>query len=182
MDHWGWRFKNWVSAHLHNNHPDLELFGDIAATLKQNLPELLGTAELVSHWALMYVKNIPGRVHADIAGLTLTLWLTADEYNLDPHTGGLILFDVKRPREMMPHEHLVTTSAEAFVSATTRGETVHIPYRCNRAVLFDGSTFHKTDILNFAASGSDSHRINAALAFEDRVTFKDRLRPYQTHS
>jgi hypothetical protein len=178
LNHWGWRYKNWASQNLHNTRPNIPEVFLIARDLKLACFELLEEKELIAHWALMYHRNIAGGVHADNAAFTLTLWLTPDEYNLDENTGGLILYDVKRYPEMMPHEHLSYTNSEGFVQQNTRGEKVIINYKYNRAVLFDAWTFHKTDTLNFSQQGIDSYRINLSLAFENITVETQRMGTY----
>lgn len=164
IGHWGWRRKNWVSKHLHNAKPQLPHVSRIAEELKENLPNLLGEVELISHWALMYPNNEEGSVHSDNSLVTLSVWLTPDEYNLDPSTGGLILYDVKRQDRKL-RDHMVDR-ADRYVEAHTQGGKAAVEYRCNRAVLLDGRTFHRTDALNFRHAGADSHRLNLAFAFD----------------
>lgn len=176
--HWGWRYKNWSSEHLHNNQPNIPEAPVIAEEVLSNLPELLGGRELITYWALMYKKNTPGRVHADTAGITLTVWLTPDSHNLDPTSGGLVLYDVKRPDELLAHEHLVSEWSEPYVEQHTKGDRIRVPYRCNRAVLFDGKTFHHTDTLRFAHDSPHSHRINLTFAFDVPETYMERMQPY----
>jgi len=167
FEHWGWRYKDWVSQHLHNSMLDIPEIFLIAETLKTCCPKLLHERELVTHWALMYPKNTPGRIHSDRTGINLNLWLTPNEYNLDPSRGGLVFFDVKADLTGMSAEQLSSPSwSEEYVNEQTKGGKVIISYKCNRAILFDASTFHQTDILKFADLGAESHRINLSLAFD----------------
>lgn len=178
LSHWGWRHKNWTSRHLHNNRPNIPAVQAIGAELERNLPGLLSDKSLVAYWGLMYRDNVAGKVHSDLAAVTLTLWLTPQQFNLDPTSGGLLLYDVKRDPEVMPHEHLSAEWSESYVAERTQGGMIKIPYAWNRAVLFDGRTFHKTDELNFATQGPSSFRINLAYAFDDPVLDAERLAVY----
>lgn len=179
VNHWGWRYKNWMSQHLHNNEPDIPEVFEIVAVLKEQLPTLLQDKDLVSHWALMYHKNTPGRLHADNTGVTLSFWLTPEKYNLDPSTGGLVFFDVKRTPEIMPHEHLGNDWSEEYVKQHTHGKREIISYKSNRALLFDGRTFHKTDTLRFEDAGPYSRRINLSFAFDNPQGYIERMRKYE---
>ena len=44
------------------------------------------------------------------------------------------------------------------------GETLVVPYRQNRAAMFDARLFHHSDAPRFAA-GYENHRINLTLLF-----------------
>ena len=178
LNHWGWRYKNWISKNLHNKRPNIPEIFLIAKELKANCYELFQEYNLINYWSLMYHRNISGGIHADNAALTLTLWLTPDEYNLDKNTGGLVLYDVKRSPEMLPHEHLSYTNSSKFVEENTKGENVVIKYKYNRAVLFDAWTFHKTDILDFSCQGIDSYRINISFAFNNPAIDIERMNCY----
>jgi hypothetical protein len=141
-------------------------------------PGLLHGLALMTHWALLYHRDTPGNVHADDAAFSLTVWLTPDEFNLDPTTGGLTLYDVKRPVEMMPHEYLIAGSSGPYVAAHTRGQRAYVPYRGNRAVLFDARTFHVTSTPRFADGDVTQKRLNLSLAFDDPAAAATRLAPY----
>jgi len=78
----------------------------------------------------------------------------------------------------MPHEYLVAGSSVPYVTARTRGERAYVPYRCNRAVLFDARTFHATRTPRFAGDSVMQKRLNLSLAFDDRVAANTRLAPY----
>jgi hypothetical protein len=164
--HWGWRQKNWISDHLHNHSPDIPGLLQLADDLRKSLPGLFNGLELVDFWALMYRENKPGRPHSDNAEITSTLWLTPDCYNLDPNSGGLMITDVLRDPNALPHEHLVYPWADEYFASKTNGDAIKIPYRQNRAVLFDAKIFHRTDDLNFNFAEPSSFRINLSFAFD----------------
>lgn len=165
--HWAWRYKDWVSDHLHNSRLNIPEIFSIAETVKLCCPELFYNLELLTHWALMYTKNKPGQIHSDRTGINLNLWLTPDKYNLEPSRGGLVLFDVKADITQMTAKQLSSPSwSEKYVNERTKGEKVIIGYKCNRAIIFDSKTFHQTDVLNFADEGVESHRINLSFAFD----------------
>lgn len=174
LQHWGWRQKEWISRNLHNWQPDLPHFGDIGRALQSALPHVLGGLDLVEYWGLMYPTNTYGRLHVDLGGVAVSIWLTADEYNMDPSTGGLVIYRTKRPADWYVSEGLIDDAAEAYLSQHDPEEFRKIPYRCNRMVLFDGTHFHKTDTMRFAEVGPESYRINAALSFDDRDAFERR--------
>lgn len=175
--HWAWRTKNWVSDHLHNRQPQIPILLHVGQSLRAALPRLFEGLDLVDYWALMYPKNGRGALHSDHASLTLTIWLARDECNLSAETGGLLFTDVIRPSQLRPHEYLAAARAEDYVAARTKGETLRIHYKHNRAVLFDARIFHRTDDLSFKLSPK-CWRLNASLAFDHRAQYQERLQLY----
>lgn len=178
LNSYKWRIKNWVSLHLHNNEPIIEEVDAIKRELIQNCQNIMEGVAPLTHWGLMYHKNTKGNVHADNCARTITIWLTPDKYNLDRDSGGLILYDVKKPEVALPHEHLVGESSMKTVNELTQGRIVIVPYRYNRAVLFDGKTFHCTQQPNFDINTPDGYRINLSIAFDDIEEHNKKLQPY----
>ena len=48
-----------------------------------------------------------------------------------------------------------------------KASSVNVPYRCNRAVLFNSAYFHETDQIRFA-DGYESRRVNITYLFGRR--------------
>jgi hypothetical protein len=48
-----------------------------------------------------------------------------------------------------------------------KAEAVTVPYRSNRAVIFDSDLFHETDVYQFA-EGYENRRINVTMLFGRR--------------
>jgi hypothetical protein len=53
---------------------------------------------------------------------------------------------------------------DAAVIRINTGDSLIVPYRENRAVLFESRLFHRSDAPEFAA-GYENHRINLTLLF-----------------
>ena len=164
---------------LSNMNPKIETIFHIAGSLKEHCSYLLTNYELVEHWALMYPKNGTGTVHSDTGALTLNIWLTPDQYNLDASGGGLVFFDVKRGLEATPDKPLAYFWSEQYLKDTTRGQKTSVHYRCNRALLFDAKTFHQTDTFCFANTKPESYRINLSLTFDDPAVYRERIRSFR---
>ena len=106
-------------------------------------------------------------MHADEAAVNVNIWLTPDEANLDPTSGGLVVYTVKPPKDWdfelynrdtdFVYERLIKPSDFANVT---------IPYRENRAVIFDSALFHATDKFAFK-KGYKNKRINLTLLYGD---------------
>ena len=125
---------------------------------------LLKDMIVVDHWSLLYRMNRPGPVHSDVSGYNLNYWVTPDRYNRDQRGGGIVLYDVKFI-ENAPYSN----SPTEFLSRNTKGAAAHIPYRFNRAVLFDATTLHCTDALAFDTSTPKGYRINVTIAYDLEV-------------
>lgn len=166
VDHWGWRHKDWSSEHLHNHRPALRDIQVLIEELDARAAALLGGCVYSDHWVLMYPRNSPGRIHVDNASLSLTVWLTDERYNLNPRTGGLVLYDVARPDDMRVDERYTPLEAPKYVSQRTKGRAITIPYKANRAILFDAALFHCTDRPRFDCQSSDGYRVNLSIAYD----------------
>lgn len=136
-----------------------------ARELKEYLPELLGGHDLARGWAFMNQQNVPLQVHADVGAITLNLWLTPDEHNLDPTAGGLVLLDVKRDAAAESERLDSVEWAERHLAEHPRERTIVIGHRRNRAVLFDARTFHASDRVAFRLDGPSTRRVNVSLVF-----------------
>lgn len=177
LNHPGWCDQNSTGQTLVGNMgPKIETIFAIAQSLKAHCPSLFSDYELIEHWVLMYPKNASGKLHSDIGSLTLNLWLTPDEYNLEPNGGGLTFFDVKRDSKPSPGKSLSYLWSEEYMKDHTAGKKVSISYKCNRALLFDASTFHKSDAFCFANTKPESQRINLSLAFDNLTVYHERSR------
>lgn len=181
LNHYGWRVKSWVARNLHNGRPDLPHYSLIAEELAAALPQVMDGYEVMSHWALMYQGTATvGNVHADATGMTLTLWLTPDEFNLDPETGGLVVYDVMRPDTAAVHDGLDGDWAEAYVQENTAGQAAwrKVRYGFNRALLFNGMSFHRSDRIDFDFDKPGSARINAAMSFDRPERWRETMSQY----
>ena len=118
--------------------------------------------------AYKYDSQLEGiKIHADFAAVNVNFWLTPDTANCDPASGGLRVYKVKAPNEWSFRKYNTDVEAmESFVSASGN-EPLIVPYRQNRAVIFDSDLFHCTDNLDFK-SGYENRRINVTMLFGDR--------------
>jgi tetratricopeptide (TPR) repeat protein len=142
----------------------------IATELTRKMPRIFGGEALRQLWAFKYASRI-GRginVHADFARVNLNFWITPDEANLDPASGGMIIYDVPAPASWGFKEYNDdSTLIAAFLKAQKAGAQT-IPYRCNRAVLFNSNLFHETDAIRFK-DGYENRRINVTYLFGRRL-------------
>ena len=98
------------------------------------------------------------------------MWITPDDANIDPDTGGLIIYPTTQPEEW---SHLdgnridrINKIEEYLRQQKDKNKIrgINIPYKANRVVIFDSRMFHKTGPMNFK-KGYKNRRINLTLLF-----------------
>ncbi len=148
------------------------LLFQIAEELKTHLPAIFKDYPLIQMWAFKYDSQLQGiQMHADIAAINLNFWITPDDANLDPNSGGLVIWDKEAPSEWGFSEFNTgevdrQQRIQDFL-ASSGANKVNVPYRQNRAVLFNSDLFHSTDNFHFK-DGYENRRINITLLFGHR--------------
>jgi hypothetical protein len=99
--------------------------------------------------------------------VNVNFWITPDLANLDVEGGGLVIWDKAAPLEWDFAKFNADESAAYAFLEEQGAKTVTVPYRANRAVIFDSNLFHKTDRISFA-EGYDSRRINITMLYGRR--------------
>jgi hypothetical protein len=178
LANWGWQYKNWQANELYVRDPDIPEIAVTARELKRKLPHVLDGLEFVRCWAFMHQRNVGLKVHADNGAVTVDVWMTPAQHNLDPEAGGIVFYDVKRDPRMLIHEFNTVEWAEQYFRENWGGQSATVGYGYNRAVLFDAGTFHESDRVEFRADGADTYRINLSLLFDDPEEFTRRRAIY----
>lgn len=141
----------------------------IASALRARLPELLGSHPLRQLWAYKYDSTLNGiGMHADFAAVNMNFWITPDEANLDPASGGLRVHTVEAPRSWNFNDYNANPAKIHAFLADNPGREIVVPHRANRAVLFNSDLFHATDTIRFRP-GYENRRINVTMLFGDRA-------------
>ncbi len=140
----------------------------IARDLGKAMPRLFAGQDLEQLWAFKYDSRARRgiNVHADFAKLNLNFWITPDAANLDPRTGGMVIYDTPPPDTWNFREYN-DDEQQARIYAFLReagARKVVVPYLCNRAVLFNSKLFHETDAIDFK-TGYENRRINVTYLF-----------------
>ena len=130
----------------------------IARETRAAFPEIIGDRVLIQSWAFKGLDpSLPIPLHSDDAEISLNFWVTPGAANLVHDRGGLVLCDgVAREPGMYMED-------PASAPSGPRGQQ-RIPYRENRAVLFDSRLLHGSDAPEFAA-GYENRRINITMLF-----------------
>jgi len=141
----------------------------IANELRAKLPGIFGDQPLTHCWAFKYGSEPRGvNVHADFAAVNVNFWITEDEANLDPSSGGLIVWDQAAPLDWSFEKYNADTRKIRAFLDRTQANSLIVPHRANRAVIFDSDLFHETDRIRFK-DGYRNRRINITMLFGSRA-------------
>lgn len=138
----------------------------IAVELQQKMPRIFGGHRLEQLWGFKYSPKMETGigVHADFARVNLNFWITPDEANLDAASGGLLVYDKPAPSSWSFQDYNRNEKAVYEFLDKNHAGSRRIPYRCNRAVLFNSNLFHETDKIHFK-EGFENRRINITYLF-----------------
>jgi hypothetical protein len=144
------------------------LLAQIADELARGYPSVFASHPLTQIWAFKYDSQLAGTgVHADFAAINVNFWITPDDANLDSKSGGLVIWDKAAPLHWDFAKYNGDTTAALEFLAHTGARSVTVPYRSNRAVIFDSNLFHETDRIVFK-EGYLNRRINITLLYGQR--------------
>jgi tetratricopeptide (TPR) repeat protein len=141
----------------------------IAEELSEKMPRIFAGHPLRMIWAYTYEQSMVGiNPHADFARINVNFWITPDSANLDPRTGGLLIYRRPAPDTWGFDKYNAAPGREimAFLGDDA-ADPIRVPHRQNRAVIFDSRLFHETDRLNFR-EGLENRRINITMLFGDQ--------------
>jgi tetratricopeptide (TPR) repeat protein len=137
--------------------------------LQKKLPNLFGKYTSGKFWGYKYDTNLGGgiAIHADFAYLNLNFWITPDKYNNDKNRGGLKVYDAAAPEDWSFVKYNTNAKEIYKFLKEKKANCESIPYKYNRAVLFNSAYFHETDAIDFK-EGYEGRRINITYLFGSR--------------
>lgn len=173
-----------------------DLILQLAHDLRSTLPHIFCDLHLVQSWAFKYDDQLLQaiNIHADDAAVNFNLWLTPNDANMDPSSGGLIVYHAKPTRDWnfmqfngRDRHHAAAAPSDADDAHHNNNNDNDDPiasfldlpahrdssgnrrnsshrYQQNRAVLFESSLFHASDTIRFKR-GYTNRRINLTLLF-----------------
>lgn len=138
----------------------------IAEEMTERMPVIFQDHPLRMIWAYTYEQSMVGiNPHADFARINVNFWITPDEANLDPETGGLLIYRRPAPLSWGFEQYNAAPGEEIMKFLGDDAKTpIRVPHRQNRAVIFDSRLFHETDRLVFRP-GMENRRINITMLF-----------------
>jgi hypothetical protein len=139
----------------------------IAEELRAAMPRVIGDSHpLKQLWGFKNSHQLPGdsTTHADFAAVNVNFWITPHDANLDDSTGGLVIYNVDAPL----HWDFATYNGRSDIIkpflVRQQAAAVTIPYRSNRAVIFNSDLFHGTAEVKFRP-GYENRRINVTMLY-----------------
>ncbi|MFO0706645.1 MAG: tetratricopeptide repeat protein [Nitrospira sp.] len=139
----------------------------IAEELRKSFPRIFKNHRLTQAWAFKQDSARRGlSLHADAAAVNVNFWITPDEVNLDPASGGLVVYDKEAPADWNFAAYNSEQNKPKILEwlHAAGAQTIRIPYRANRAVVFNSDLFHETDEIRFKDGYAD-RRINITLLY-----------------
>lgn len=164
---WKKDYENgYIGAFLGDGFASPLLF-QIAEELRLKFPRIFNRHRLTQAWAFKHDSTRKGlNIHADAAAVNVNFWITPDEANLNPQTGGLVVYDKEAPKDWNFKDYNSDQHKPKILAwlKDVGAQAVKIPYRCNRAVMFNSDLFHETDEVSFKQDYL-SRRINITLLY-----------------
>jgi Tfp pilus assembly protein PilF len=137
----------------------------IADELRRAFPTILGPHPLSQAWAFKGLKpQAAVDVHADDAAVSVNFWVTPTRANLAPERGGLVVCLAPPPVDWEIKDYDADQGRIVTFLEQNAGNSLVVPYRQNRALLFRSRLSHHSDRPEFAP-GYENHRINLTLLY-----------------
>ena len=147
----------------------------IAEDLREKFPKIFKHHQLTQLWAYKYDSRACKKdnsfkginVHADFAAINVNFWITPNTANLDPSSGGLVVYNTEAPLEW--NFKMYNSNEQKIreeIRKSDQKKTI-VPHNENRAVIFNSNLFHETDNIEFK-EGYENRRINVTILFGRR--------------
>ena len=138
----------------------------IAHEIRERFPSIYGEHYFSTCWSYRYYAKKSGDgLHGDSGRVSVNIWLTPDEANLEPNRGGLLFWNKKVPMlKVKDNPKEMTDQIMRDIIAEPDATSFAVPYKCNRATLFNSNIIHKTDEINFKP-GFLNRRLNITFVF-----------------
>jgi len=146
------------------------LLRQISEELRFALPNVIGKRHpLRQLWGFKNTESVPGNssIHADFAAVNVNFWITPTDANLDPQTGGMTIYEADAPADWDFHSYNANSDLIRSYLRRAQAKSLRIPYRENRAIIFNSDLFHETDEVNFKP-GYENRRINITMLYGNR--------------
>lgn len=158
----------------------------IAEELRSALPRVIGDRyPLRQLWGFKNAATLPAdsTTHADFAAVNVNFWITPADANLDPASGGLVVYEVDAPLDWDFYTYNGHMDLIRAYLKHHRARKVTIPYRQNRAIIFNSDLFHGTDAVAFRP-GYENRRMNITMLFGHRENDAHfgQVTPYHAHT
>ena len=117
-------------------------------------------------WSFLYNNTAFGtNFHSDPSSINVNVWVTPDECIEDYSQNGLLICNVKPPQDWTREQWNKNKDncITKFLNEQ-KASVLRVNYRCNRAIIFDGALFHKTDNVK-TKEGDFNKRVSYTMLF-----------------
>jgi Tetratricopeptide repeat len=137
----------------------------IADEIRGTFAEVLADLPLSQAWAFKGLNPASAiDAHADDGAISVNFWVTPTAANLRPEQGGLVVSLIPPPDDWRMRGYDSNREAIVAFLAHNPHDGLRVPYRENRATLFESRLFHCSDAPEFAP-GYENHRINLTFLY-----------------
>ena len=139
---------------------------EFSTELKNSLQRIFLNHHLSQAWSFKYDAKRDGiGIHADDAKVNVNFWITDDSANKDPDSGGMIVWKKMPDKTASFSDFNSLASMDKMMDEIKDTEFVKVPYRSNRAVIFNSKLYHVTDKMDFNNNYID-RRVNVTLLYK----------------
>jgi tetratricopeptide (TPR) repeat protein len=144
------------------------LLFQIAEEMRKALPDIFRDYPLMQMWAYKGDQSLQAlEAHADAAAVNVNFWITPDDANLDPDSGGLTVWTAEAPADWNFDKFNNDKSALMDLTQAPGVRRIDVPYRQNRALIFNSDLIHASQPVSFKP-GFENRRINITMLFGTR--------------
>ncbi|MFC3557428.1 hypothetical protein ACFOKI_08465 [Sphingomonas qilianensis] len=139
----------------------------VAEELRDALPRVIGrNYPLQQLWAFKIGQPLPAdsTIHADFAAINVNFWITPTSANRDESSGGMVIYDAQAPLNWNFDFYNGNLDAIGAYLQRKQASSIRVPYRQNRAIIFNSDLFHATEAVDFDPD-YENHRINITMLF-----------------
>lgn len=138
---------------------------------KQIVDDLYSKSEklfgnFVRAWSFVYDNEASGvDIHSDPSNYNINIWVTPNESVKDKYSNGLNVYNVMVPKEA--NRAMYNKNIDNYLKDLVYANPhviFRIPYRFNRAILFDASLPHETDKVSMLP-GQENKRVSYTMLY-----------------
>ena len=154
----------WDYKSLDFDHPDYPTESLRHISDKYVVPKISLAEKYMRSWSFVYNNVARGiEAHADPSFINVNIWVTPDECVEDHNENGLKIYKKKSPKDWKWKKY---NENSLLINDFLKGSKYDIiPYKCNRAIIFKGNTFHSTDNVHMK-QGQENRRVNYTFLYK----------------
>ena len=160
---------------------DVDILGEVGASIRHGIccPLLVQIAEetraafprifkdVLFHntWSYKFYSRQSGvPVHADDGKISINFWLTPDEANLNPETGGMTFWKERVPIRFFGETPDEKSKIMKKIIDDPAADPFVVPYGGNKVAVFESRLLHKTNEVDFK-DGYENRRVNLTILY-----------------